>query len=141
MLTSSALLVGLGFSLQHVVRDVVSGIVILVEQSIRKNDFVTFGDTVGTVQEIGLRSTQFLTRDGTSLIVPNHLLTSTEVSNHSCPQKRARLNVELPVDLREDVDLVEETLLSVARSHPRSCRNPLRWRASRRSWTRTSSSP
>lgn len=117
LMTSSALLLGLGFGLQHVTRDFISGIVILVEQSIRKSDFVAFGETVGTVQEIGLRSTQFLTRDGTALIVPNHLLTSTEVSNHSSPQKRARLNVELPVGFREDIDLVTETLLSVAESH------------------------
>ena len=114
LLTSSALLVGLGFSLQHVAQDFVAGIVILVEQSIRRNDFVTFGDTRGTVVEIGLRSTQLLTRDGTTLMVPNHLLTSSEVSNHSSPHERARLHVNVPVGFRESVDHVRETLLGVA---------------------------
>ena len=56
VLTSSALLVGVGFSLQPVARDVIAGIVILVEQSIRKHDFVSFGSTMGTVQEIGARN-------------------------------------------------------------------------------------
>src|SRR5215471_2788831 len=117
LLTSTALLVGLGFSLQPIARDFVSGIVILLERAIQKNDFVTFGETVGTVQEIGLRSTQLLTLDGTMLIVPNHLLTVTEVSNHSSPHKRARLNVQLPVSFGEDVDLIKEILSNVARCH------------------------
>lgn len=117
LLTSSALLIGLGFSLQHVAQDLVAGIVILVEQSIRRNDFVTFGETRGTVIQIGLRSTQLLTRDGTALFVPNHLLTSSEVSNHSNPHERARLHVTIPVGFRESVDHVRETLLGVAESH------------------------
>src|SRR5262249_6599378 len=114
LLTSTALLVGLGFSLQHIARDFVSGIVILSERSIRKNDFVTFGETRGTVQEIGLRSTHLLMRDGTMLVVPNHLLTVTEVSNHSSPHRSARLNVEVPVGFEENADLIKEILLSVA---------------------------
>jgi potassium efflux system protein len=118
VLTSSALLVGIGFSLQHVVRDFVGGLVLLIEQSIRKGDYVTFGTTKGKVQEIGLRSTHVHTRDGTELIVPNHLLITSEVSNHSHPIERARLDVELPVAFQEDIDLVEETLLSVAGDHP-----------------------
>jgi small-conductance mechanosensitive channel len=51
------------------------------------------------------------------LIVPNHLLTVTEVSNHSSPHKRARLNVQLPVSFGEDVDLIKEILSNVAYSH------------------------
>jgi potassium efflux system protein len=117
LLTSTALLLGLGFSLQPIARDFVSGVVILLERAIRKSDFVTFGETMGTVQEIGLRSTQLLTRDGTMLIVPNHLLTVTEVSNHSSPHKRAQLNVQVPVSFGEDVDLIKEILSNVAHSH------------------------
>jgi len=124
LLTSSALLVGLGFSLQHVAQDFIAGIVILVERSIRKNDFVTFGDTRGTVVEIGLRSTQLLTRDGTALFVPNHLLTSSEVSNHSNPHERARLHVRVPVSFHDSVDHVRETLLSVADSQDQILSDP-----------------
>ena len=114
VLTSTVLLVAIGFSLQHIARDFVSGIVILLEGAIRKDDFVTFGETMGTVQEIGLRSTQLITSDGTMLVVPNHLLTVTEVSNHSNPIKRARLNVKVPVGFSENVDLIKQILLSVA---------------------------
>lgn len=118
LLTSSALLVGIGFSLQNVARDFIAGVILLVEQPIRKNDFVTFGQTIGTVKEIGLRATHLSTPDGTDLVVPNQLLVTTEVYNHSYPLKRARLKVEVPVSLREDVGLVEETLRRVGRNHP-----------------------
>ena len=124
LLTSTALVVGLGFSLQHVARDFVSGIVILMEQAIRKNDFVTFGETMGTVQEIGLRSTQLLTREGTMLVVPNHLLTVNEVSNHSSPVKRAQLNIQLPVGFGENVDRIKEILIGVAGNHSQVLAQP-----------------
>jgi potassium-dependent mechanosensitive channel len=124
LLTSSALLVGIGFSLQHVAQDFIAGIILLVEQPIRKNDFITFGTTAGTVQEIGLRATHLLTVDGTDLVVPNHLLVTTEVYNHSHPLERARLDVQVPVSVHEDVDVVKEILLSVARSHSRVMTEP-----------------
>jgi len=124
LLTSTALVVGLGFSLQHVARDFVSGIVILMEQAIRKNDFVTFGETMGTVQEIGLRSTQLLTREGTMLVVPNHLLTVNEASNHSSPVKRAQLNIQLPVGFGENVDRIKEILIGVAGNHSQVLAQP-----------------
>jgi len=118
VLTSSALLVGVGFSLQPVARDFIAGIVILIEQKIRKNDFVTFQETTGTVQEIGLRATQLFTPDGVALVVPNHLLVTTEVTNHSHPFRRTRLRVTIPVSAHEDVEAVEETLAATALDHP-----------------------
>jgi potassium-dependent mechanosensitive channel len=118
VLTSSALLVGVGFSLQHVVRDVVAGVVILVEHSIRKSDFVSFGATTGTVLQIGLRATTLLTRDGTVLVVPNHLLITNEVVNHSHPFKRSRLRVDVPTDVGESVDEARDAIASVAADHP-----------------------
>jgi small-conductance mechanosensitive channel len=124
LLTSTALIVAVGFSLQHIARDFVSGIAILLEGAIRKNDFVTFGETMGTVQEIGLRSTQLLTSDGTMLVVPNHLLTVNEVSNHSNPIKRARLNVKLPVGFVENIDLIKQILLSVAEGNSQVLSEP-----------------
>jgi potassium efflux system protein len=124
VLTSSALLVGVGFSLQPVARDFVSGIVILVEQTIRKHDFITFADTTGTVQEIGLRSTQLLTPDGLVLVVPNHLLVTTAVVNHSHPVRRTRLRISIPVSAHDDVDAVEETLLAAAHGHAQVLSDP-----------------
>jgi small-conductance mechanosensitive channel len=124
LLTSTALLVAVGFSLQQMAGDFVAGIVILLEGAIQKNDFVTFGETTGRVQEVGLRSTQLLTRDGTMLIVPNHLLTVTEVSNHSSPHERARLDVQFPVSFGQDVDLVKELVSRIARAHSQVLAEP-----------------
>jgi potassium-dependent mechanosensitive channel len=124
VLTSSALLVGVGFSLQHVARDLVAGVVILVEQSIRKNDFVSFAGTTGTVQEIGLRATQLLTRDGTVLVVPNDLLVTTEVTNHSHPFQPSRVRVEIPADLGESADDVRAAIASAAARHPEVVSEP-----------------
>jgi small-conductance mechanosensitive channel len=118
LLPSSALLVGVGFSLQHIARDFIAGVIILVEQPIRKHDFVTFGDTAGTVREIGLRATHVHTLDGMDLVVPNHLLVSTEVTNHTHPHEHARLLVEVPVSLREDASRVRSLLSSVALGDP-----------------------
>ena len=85
---------------------------------------MTFGETMGTVQEIGLRSTQLLTLDGTMLVVPNHLLTLNDVSNHSSPIKRERLSVQLPVGFGENVELIKEILSSVAGHHKRVLAEP-----------------
>lgn len=124
VLTSSAVLVGVGLSLQHVARDFVAGIILLVEQQIRKNDFVTFGNTNGIVQEIGLRSSHLITRDGMALVVPNHLLVTNDVVNHSHPLQRSRLDVFLPVAFNADINVVEETLLAVATTHPEVLSDP-----------------
>ena len=124
VLTSSALLFGIGFSLQSVAQDFIAGIILLLEQPIRKDDFITFGETAGAVQRIGLRTTHLLTVDGTDLIVPNHLLVTTEVHNHSYPLKRAQLSVEVAVSLREDVEVVAKTLLNIGRSHSQILSDP-----------------
>jgi small-conductance mechanosensitive channel len=124
VLTSGALLVGIGFSLQHVIRDVVAGVVILVEQSIRKNDFVSFAGTTGTVQEIGLRSSRLLTRDGTVLVVPNHRLITSEVTNHSHPFQPSRVRVKVPADVGESADEAGAAIESAAAHHPEVLSDP-----------------
>lgn len=124
LLAGSALLVGIGFALQSVVQDFIAGIILLVEQPIRRHDYVTFGDTEGTVQEIGLRATHLLMLDGTDVVVPNHLLVTSEVANHSYPLTRARLAVKVPVSLLEDVDLVGQILVEVAADNPRVLADP-----------------
>ena len=125
LLTSGALLVGIGFSLQHVTRDFVASIVLLVEQSIRQNDFVSFAGTSGTVREIGLRATQLLTADGAVLVVPNHLLVSSQVANQSHPFRRSRLRIEVPVAHWEAVDEAGEAIARAADHHPEILADPL----------------
>src|SRR5262249_12511594 len=63
--------VGIGFGLQNITQNFISGIILLVERPIQKGDFVVVGDTVGTVIEIEMRATKVLSRDGVAMIVPN----------------------------------------------------------------------
>ena len=118
LVPSVIILVGAGLGLQGLFRDIVASIVILVEQQLRAGDYVTFGQTTGTVKEIGLRATQLLTRDGTVLLVPNNVLMSNEVANHTHPFRHTRLCVEVPVSLREDVDAVTDALLEAGADIP-----------------------
>jgi len=118
LMPSVVVLIGAGVGLQQLVQDIVASIVILAEQRLRKGDLVTFGRTIGTVKEIGLRATQILTRDGTVLLVPNHVLMSSEVANHTHPFKHTRICVEIPVSLREDVDTVTDALLEAGGGVP-----------------------
>jgi small-conductance mechanosensitive channel len=69
------------------------------------------------VVEIGLRATHLRTVDGVQLVIPNHLLVTKEVLNHSYPLRRARIVVEVPVSLSEDVDAVGGILDRIAGAH------------------------
>jgi small-conductance mechanosensitive channel len=115
---SSILLVGLGFGLQNVAQNFVSGLILLVEQPIREGDFVRVGDTLGLVRDIGLRATRVVTRDQVAIIVPNSELVSSPVVNHSRPTTELRFGVNVGVAYGSDVELVRSTLLGVAAAHP-----------------------
>jgi len=115
---STVLLVGLGFGLQNIAQNFVSGLILLIEQPIRPGDFVRVGDTFGVVDDIGPRATRILTRDNVAIIVPNSELATTQVVNHSRPSSRQRISVDVGVAYGSDVALVRETLLAAARAHP-----------------------
>ncbi|MEO8666111.1 MAG: mechanosensitive ion channel domain-containing protein, partial [Ignavibacteria bacterium] len=80
---SAALLVGLGLGLQQTFNDIVSGIIILVEGSLKKNDVVEVDKLVGRVKEINLRTSVIYTRDSIDMIVPNHKFINENVINWS----------------------------------------------------------
>lgn len=73
---STVLLVGIGFGLQNIAQNFISGVILLVERPVRKGDFIRVGESVGTVSDIGLRATQVITRDEVTIIVPNSELVS-----------------------------------------------------------------
>jgi small-conductance mechanosensitive channel len=110
----SALLVGVGFGLQHIFNDFFSGIIILFDGSIKVNDVVQVGDVVGEVKEIGMRATKIRNRDNIVLIIPNSKFTSDNVINWSLMDHKTRFNVEVGVAYGSDVRLVESVLLQCA---------------------------
>jgi len=76
-LALTPLLIGIGLGLQQVANDIVSGLILLVEPSIRVNDIVEVDSTVARVKEIGLRTSMVESRDGVSMIIPNHKILAT----------------------------------------------------------------
>ena len=109
--------VGIGFGLQDIARNFLSGIVLLVERPVAHGDVIQVGDTLGTVEEIGLRATRITTLDGVSVIVPNSRLIGEEVQNLHGPTPDNRLRVLVGVAYGSDLRQVREVLLRVAEDH------------------------
>jgi potassium-dependent mechanosensitive channel len=113
---SAVLAVGIGFGLQNIAQNFISGIILLLEQPVRHGDFVRVGGTLGTVEDIGLRATHIITRDEVTMIVPNSALITAEVVNHSRPTTSLRIRVTVGVAYGTDTDRVRSVLFDVART-------------------------
>jgi small-conductance mechanosensitive channel len=121
---SAILRVGIGFGLQKVAENFISGLILLVEQPVRKGDFVRVGHAFGWIEEIGMRATRVLTRDEVTIIVPNSELVTSQVVNHSTPTPRLRLSVSVGVAYGSDAPKVRDVLLEVARASDRLLPEP-----------------
>ncbi|MEX1188028.1 MAG: mechanosensitive ion channel domain-containing protein [Bacteroidia bacterium] len=122
---SAALLVGVGLGVQQTFNDFFSGIILLMEGSIKVDDVLEFDDMVCKVQKIGIRTSQVVTRDQIYVIVPNSKFTGDSVINWTHSQQAARFNVQVGVDYSSDVDLVTEILQEAAVEHPMVMDYPL----------------
>ena len=111
--TSAVVAVGIGFGLQNIAQNFISGLILLVEQPVRKGDFVRVGDALGVVDDIGLRATRIITRDAVAIIVPNSGLVTEKVVNHSRPTSNLRVRVPVSVAYGSDTSRVREILLAV----------------------------
>ncbi len=111
---AGALGVGIGFGLQSVVANFVSGLVLLLEQPIRINDRVTIENVEGNVADIHFRSTTIVTNDNISIIVPNSQFINQTVINWSHGDPTIRIHVPVGVAYGSDVELVTQTLYQVA---------------------------
>ncbi|MGC9374219.1 MAG: mechanosensitive ion channel family protein [Bacteroidales bacterium] len=121
---SAALLVGLGFGLQQIFRDIVSGLFILFEGNLKVNDVVELDDEIGKVKEIGFRTTKIESRDNIILVIPNSKFIDGKVINWSHIQKRTRFHVQVGVAYGSDVELVAKVLTECAINHPDVTKKP-----------------
>lgn len=114
---SAALLVGLGFGLQQIFQDLVSGIFILIEGTIRVDDVIEIDGLVGKILNIKIRTSRILTRDGIIIIVPNHKFINDNIINWSQNAIATRFKVSVGVAYGSDVDLVKKILVDCAYQH------------------------
>jgi small-conductance mechanosensitive channel len=115
---SAAFLVGIGLGLQQIFRDIASGIFLLFEGTIELDDVLVLDGNVVRVIEINLRTSKLLTRDGQTLIVPNHKFITENVANWSHKEDDpSRFNIQLPVHYENDVALVQKLILNSAETH------------------------
>jgi len=123
-LVVGALGVGVGFGLQNVVNNFVSGLILLFERPIQTNDVVEVGTLLGTVRRIGIRSSTLRTLDGAEVIVPNGNLVSDVVVNWTLSDRQRRIDVNVGVRYGTDPERVIELLLQVARNDDRILDHP-----------------
>ncbi|MFK8016612.1 MAG: mechanosensitive ion channel domain-containing protein [Gammaproteobacteria bacterium] len=113
-----ALGVGIGFGLQNIVGNFVSGIILLFERPIKSGDFVSIGDVEGIVKSIRIRSTEIESLDRRNIIVPNSELVSTQVTNWVLHDQFGRLTLSIGVAYGSDTEQVRELLEQIAADHP-----------------------
>jgi len=119
-----ALGVGIGFGLQRVVSNFVSGVILGFEGSIRPGDVITTGQTVGIVQTLRARHVVIHTFDGLDILVPNESLLTSEITNWSYGDRNVRLKLPVQISYSDDPDKAIALLEEVARSHPRVLASP-----------------
>jgi len=121
---SAALLIGIGLALQTLFQDIISGIFILVDQTVHVGDIIELESKVGRVEEIKLRTTRAITADNKILIIPNHLYLENSLYNWTQNGTTTRESVEVGVAYGSDVQLVKKLLLEAVLVHKDILKEP-----------------
>lgn len=121
---AAAITVGLGFGLQEIFANFVSGLLILFEQPMRVGDVVTVNDVTGTVSRIQIRATTIVNWDRKELIVPNKKFITEQLINWTLSDSILRINIPVGIAYGSDTQLARETLMRVAREHPNILEDP-----------------
>lgn len=125
IIIAGALSVGIGFGLQTIANNFVSGLILLFERPIKVGDLIELDNTLGHVTHINVRRTEVLTFQNAEVMIPNADLISTSVINWTHTDSIGRIEITIGVAYGSDTALVKELLLDAAHSHPRVVRYPL----------------
>jgi len=120
---AGALLVGIGFGLQYLFYDLISGLIILFEGPVKVGDVIEVGGLVARVQQIDIRTSKVMTRDGKYIIIPNSKLIGEQVVNWSHANTLTRFRIIVSVAYGSDTALVKDVLYNCALRHPDVSKN------------------
>jgi potassium-dependent mechanosensitive channel len=123
-LLAGAFSVGIGFGLQSVVNNFVSGLILLFERPIHVGDTVEVGSLQGIVRRIGIRASVLHTGQGADIIVPNSQLVTEKVTNWTLSDKLRRIDLPVGVNYGANPKKVVDLLMGIADAHPRVLKNP-----------------
>ena len=123
-LIAGALSLGIGFGLQNVVSNFVSGLILLAERPFKVGDWVVTGSASGTVKKISVRATEIETFQRQTVILPNSELINAAVGNWTHRNKLGRIEVKVNVAYDSDARRAHEIMLEIARAHPLALKNP-----------------
>lgn len=115
-LLSGAVGVGIGFGLQKVVSNLISGIIILMDRSIKPGDVISLGDTFGWINALGARYVSVVTRDGREYLIPNEDLITNQVVNWSHSDRFVRLDLEFGTSYGDDPHTVRDTAVRTVKT-------------------------
>ncbi len=123
---SGAVGIGVGFGLQKIASNFISGIILLFEKSIEDGDLVELSDnTFGFIRHTGARYTLLETPDGREVMIPNEDFMTSRVTNWTYTNKQGRIEIFVGISYSSDVDLAMEIMLEAARAHPRCAPDPV----------------
>ena len=123
-LVAGALSVGIGFGLQGIVNNFISGLILLIERPIKVGDWVRVGDKEGFVRRISVRATEIETFQRANVIIPNAEILSTSVVNLTHRDHLGRIDIPVGVAYDSDVEKVKELLVRCGAQHPNALRSP-----------------
>ncbi|MCW5872004.1 MAG: mechanosensitive ion channel, partial [Candidatus Eremiobacteraeota bacterium] len=123
-IVAGALSVGIGFGLQNIVNNFVSGLILLCERPVKVGDTIQVDQQIGVLKQVGLRAAVLRTGEGSDVIVPNGDLLSTQVTNWTLSDPLRRLNLDIGVSYQSQPRQVLDLLLATARQSPDVLENP-----------------
>ncbi len=121
---SGAVGLGVGFGLQKIVSNLISGIILLLDKSVKPGDVISIGQTYGSINSLGARYVSVITRDGIEHLIPNEELISQRVENWSYSDTQVRLKTRIGISYDSNVQKARELVIQAAASVPRALKDP-----------------
>ncbi len=121
---SGALGLAVGFGLQKTLGNLLAGLILLMDKSVKPGDVIAVGNTFGAINKIGIRAVSVITRDGKEHLIPNELLMTKPVENWSFSSRNVRVRIPVSVSGNADIRIAQALMVEAARSCPRVLEDP-----------------